>query len=125
MVRHRQQLTNPGQQHCQAAHEAAMISRKAGQAGEGSPMQRRTGLAGAHSTCSLQGCHLKAQTLQFHVTRRMANKGSSWVRVKWDETSRQPRRGHMLEDVIQADPFFGRSRVRFRVPPWVFEHNCT
>ena len=23
------------------------------------------------------------------------------------------------EDVIKADPFFGRSRVRFRVPPWV------
>ena len=23
------------------------------------------------------------------------------------------------EDVINADPFFGRSRVRFRVPPWV------
>ena len=22
------------------------------------------------------------------------------------------------EDVIQADPFFRRSRVRFRVPPW-------
>ena len=22
-------------------------------------------------------------------------------------------------DVIKADPFFGRSRVRFRVPPWV------
>ena len=22
------------------------------------------------------------------------------------------------EDVIKADPFFGRSRVRFRVPPW-------
>ena len=23
------------------------------------------------------------------------------------------------EDVINADPFFGRSRVRFRVTPWV------
>ena len=23
------------------------------------------------------------------------------------------------KDVIKADPFFGRSRVRFRVPPWV------
>ena len=23
------------------------------------------------------------------------------------------------EDVIKADPFFGRSRVRFCVPPWV------
>ena len=23
------------------------------------------------------------------------------------------------EDVIKANPFFGRSRVRFRVPPWV------
>ena len=23
------------------------------------------------------------------------------------------------EDVIKADPFFGRSRVRFRLPPWV------
>ena len=23
------------------------------------------------------------------------------------------------EDVIKADPFFGGSRVRFRVPPWV------
>ena len=23
------------------------------------------------------------------------------------------------EDMIKADPFFGRSRVRFRVPPWV------
>ena len=23
------------------------------------------------------------------------------------------------EDVIKADPFFGRSWVRFRVPPWV------
>ena len=29
------------------------------------------------------------------------------------------------EDVIKADPFFGRSRVRFRVPPLGFEHNCT
>ena len=24
-----------------------------------------------------------------------------------------------LEDLIKADPFFQRSRVRFRVPPWV------
>ena len=35
---------------------------------------------------------------------------------------------HMVqwsEDVIKADPFFGRSRVRFRVPPLGFEHNCT
>ena len=23
------------------------------------------------------------------------------------------------EDKIKADPFFGRSRVRFRAPPWV------
>ena len=23
------------------------------------------------------------------------------------------------EDVIKADPFFGRSRVQFRVPPWI------
>ena len=23
------------------------------------------------------------------------------------------------DDVIKADPFFGRSRVQFRVPPWV------
>ena len=23
------------------------------------------------------------------------------------------------EDVIKADPFYGRSRVRFRVRPWV------
>ena len=23
------------------------------------------------------------------------------------------------EDVIKADPFFGRSWVRFRMPPWV------
>ena len=23
------------------------------------------------------------------------------------------------EDVMKADPFFGRSRARFRVPPWV------
>ena len=29
------------------------------------------------------------------------------------------------EDVIKADPFFGRSWVRFRVPPPGFEHNCT
>ena len=29
------------------------------------------------------------------------------------------------EDVIKADPFFERSRVRFRVPPLGFEHNCT
>ena len=29
------------------------------------------------------------------------------------------------EDVIKADPFFGRSRVRFRVPPLGFKHNCT
>ena len=26
---------------------------------------------------------------------------------------------HWSEDKIKADPFFGRSRVRFRVPPWV------
>ena len=23
------------------------------------------------------------------------------------------------EDVVKANPFFGRSRDRFRVPPWV------
>ena len=28
------------------------------------------------------------------------------------------------EDVMKADPFFGRSRVRFRVPPLGFERNC-
>ena len=26
---------------------------------------------------------------------------------------------HTSEDVTKADPFLGRSRVRFRVPPWV------
>ena len=30
-----------------------------------------------------------------------------WSLVQWSE------------DVIKADPFFGRSRVRLRVPPWV------
>ena len=29
------------------------------------------------------------------------------------------------EDVIKADLFFGRSWVRFRVPPLGFKHNCT
>ena len=31
-------------------------------------------------------------------------------------------RSHVVqwsEDKIKADPFHGRSRVRFRVPPWV------
>ena len=36
-----------------------------------------------------------------------------WTLVQWSE------------DVIKADPFFRRSRVRFRVPPLGFEHNCT
>ena len=30
-----------------------------------------------------------------------------------------PPHGPVVEDVITADPFLGRSRVRFRVPPWV------
>ena len=43
-----------------------------------------------------------------------------------DSVDCQPHASHRLahpsvqwsEDVIKADPFLGRSRVRFRVPPW-------
>ena len=38
---------------------------------------------------------------------RVDLRGSSLHTVQW------------LEDVIKADPFFGRAWVRFRVPPWV------
>ena len=46
------------------------------------------------------------------VAGRVLYKEWPYVYVQWSE------------DVIKADPFFGRSRVRFRVPP-CFERNCT
>ena len=50
------------------------------------------------------GTPLAASSHRTHVSR---TQGHGHTVVQWSE------------DVIKADPFFGRSRVRFRVPPWV------
>ena len=52
-------------------------------------------------------CELRTGT-----TQRAATRGDATVPMlpHWVQWS---------EDVIKADPFLGRSRVRFRVPPWV------
>ena len=39
--------------------------------------------------------------------------------VKYLDSNRHTLLVQWSEDVIKAGPFFGRSRVRFRVPPWV------
>ena len=49
-----------------------------------------------------------------HVLMRLCLAGCGRLQVLYSTYMVQ-----WLEDKIKADPFFGRSRVRFRVPPWV------
>ena len=62
----------------------------------------------ASSPCNGSANDVAAHTHMHHScsTSRAAT-GAHNHNVQWSE------------DVIKAGPFFGRSRVRFRVPPWV------
>ena len=83
-----------------------------------------TGIAAAHSFRHTEHGHRhKTQTLLRDVPSGMPAKGGSGLKQERDKPSHGSHDRDTVvqwsEDVVKADPFFRRSRVRFRVAPWV------